>query len=270
MPGRGQRDQAPPGKSPDETDRELAGGLAAARLAQALEKDEFSLYAQPIAALGGAARYPLAEVLVRLREEENALLPPGEFFPVFEHYGMMPQLDRWVVRAVAQRLASGSSIPRFSVNLASQTYADAAFPDFLREVLAGLAPGELILEIDENDVLAQPERVVALARAAREAGAGLLVDGFGRRSVSFVPLRAIGPDFVKVDGAIVRKVLVSEVARTKLGAVLRVAGLLRYRVIAECVEEADILAKLKAMGVGYAQGFGVHRPEPMEQFAQQG
>src|SRR3954465_7407428 len=82
------------------------------RLRTALDKDEFELFCQPILALqGGGERYPLAEVLVRLREEERALVPPGEFLPVFEHYRMMPQLDRWVVPRRVKRLAHGPPPP---------------------------------------------------------------------------------------------------------------------------------------------------------------
>ena len=69
---------------------------------------------------------------MRMREEETALLPPGEFLPVFEHYRMMPQLDRWVVRNTVKRLAAGSRIPRFTVNLSSQTLADAGVPALRR------------------------------------------------------------------------------------------------------------------------------------------
>ena len=96
----------------DQTDPGLAGwDNPIARLGQALEKDEFSLYCQPILALQGAERYPMGEVLVRMREEERAMLPPGEFLPVFEHYYMMPQLDRWVVSHVVKHLARGSRLP---------------------------------------------------------------------------------------------------------------------------------------------------------------
>jgi len=77
----------------EQMDAELAGWAnPAERLHQALDKDEFTLFCQPILALTGAERYPMAEILVRLREEERALLPPGEFLPVFEHYRLMPQL----------------------------------------------------------------------------------------------------------------------------------------------------------------------------------
>src|SRR5438046_10519624 len=92
----------------------------AERLHQALEKDEFTLFCQPILALTGAERYPMAEILVRLREEERALLPPGEFLPVFEHYCLMPQLDRRVVRNTVRGSARGSRCPCFTADLFGQ------------------------------------------------------------------------------------------------------------------------------------------------------
>ncbi len=80
------------------------------QLREALAKDEFELFFQPILALSSADRYPMAEILVRMREEERALLPPGDFLPVLEHYGMMPHLNRWVVSRVIERLARGCPV----------------------------------------------------------------------------------------------------------------------------------------------------------------
>src|SRR3954463_292795 len=137
-------------------DSELVGWAdPVQRLRTALEKNEFELFCQPIAALKGGERYPLAEILVRLREEEKALVPPGEFLPVFEHYRMMPQLDRWVVRHTIKRLADGSRIPGFTVNLSGQTLEDADFPRFVAAQLSTnkVAPERLLFEIDESDVL---------------------------------------------------------------------------------------------------------------------
>ncbi|OGA10358.1 MAG: hypothetical protein A3D95_09285 [Betaproteobacteria bacterium RIFCSPHIGHO2_12_FULL_69_13] len=74
-------------------------------------------------------------------------------------------------------------------------------------------------------------------------------------------------DFVKVDGSIVRKLLTSEVARTKMNAILRVAESIGIGVVAECVEDQDVLVRLKALGVGYAQGFGVYQPQPIDSIA---
>lgn len=254
----------------DKTHAELAGfARPGGRLRQAIDRDEFALYCQPILSLFGAERYPMAEVLVRMREEEKALLPPGEFLPVLEHYRMMPQLDRWVVRHTVRRLAAGSKIKRFTVNLHGQTLEDEEFPRFVAAQLAAnrLAAGALLFEIDESDTLSRLNAAAGFAAAYHAQGGRVLVDGFGRRSVSFAAIKELRADFVKVDGSIVRKLLASEVARTKMNAILRVGKSLNYAVVAEFVEEQDILLRLKALDVPYAQGFGVLQPHPIEALA---
>jgi len=239
------------------------------RLRCALANDELVLYCQLVRALQGPEAHPIAEVLVRLREEESAMLPPGEFLPVFEHYRMMPELDRWVVRSVVRRLGRGSKVPRFSVNLSGQTLQDVEFPKFVAGELmgAGVPPRALLFEVDETDLLARPEAVGRFSAAVRTIGIGLMADSFGYRAASFSPLRPLIPDFIKVDGSITRRVLASENALRKLRAIVKAAQALDVGVIAECVEDQDILVRLKAEGVGYVQGFGVFRPHPIESVA---
>jgi EAL domain-containing protein (putative c-di-GMP-specific phosphodiesterase class I) len=248
-------------------DSELAGWSdPVKRLHGAIDNNEFELYCQPILRLAGGEGYPMAEVLVRLREEERALLPPGEFLPVFEHYRMMPQLDRWVVRHAAKHLAQGSRMACFTINVSGQTLEDDEFPRFVAGQLAThqLAATRLGFEIDEADLLVRLDAVERFAAAMKGIGALILVDGFARRGVSFSPLRNLGAQFIKVDGRLTRKVLVSQVARGKLDAILRVGERFGFGVVAECVEEQDILLRLKAMGVGYAQGFGISQPHPID------
>lgn len=248
-------------------DRELVGWSdPVERLQQALVKNELELYCQPILSLTGSERFPIAELLVRLREEEVALLPPGEFLPVFEHYGMMPQLDRWVVRSALQRLARGSKIGNLSVNISAQAIVDHEFPAFVADQLGstGVQASALIFEIDEVDVLTGFDAVARFGAAVRDTGCRLLIDGFGRRSVSFAPLKALHVAFVKVDGVIVRKLASSEIARSKMNAVVRVGEAIGIEVIGECVEGQDVLARLKGMGAGYAQGFSVYKPHPLD------
>jgi EAL domain-containing protein (putative c-di-GMP-specific phosphodiesterase class I) len=251
-------------------DSELAGWSdPVTRLRDALKNNEFELYCQPIVALAGKERLPIAEVLVRMREEERALLPPGEFLPAFEHYGMMPQLDRWVVFHAVQRLSRGSRIPRFSVNISGQTLQDAEFLPYVDAAMQkyAVAPGSLLFEIDEADVLGRLEPAVRFANAAKALGCDVLIDGFGRRSVSFNPLKVLRVDFVKVDGGIVRKLLASDIARTKMNAILRVAEALRIGVVAENVEDDKTLAALRSLNVSHAQGFGLHVPQPLDSLA---
>jgi EAL domain-containing protein (putative c-di-GMP-specific phosphodiesterase class I) len=260
----------------DQTSVELTGWpKPLQRLREALERNELTLYCQPIAALrqaAGGERFPMAEVLVRMREEERALLPPGEFLPVFEHYGMMPQLDRWVLRHSVAQLVRGSRIPRLTINVSGQTLKDGAFPGFAAAELraAGLAMNAVMFEIDESDVLARAEPAASFAAAVKAQGGGVLIDGFCRRAMSFAPFKALRPDFVKVDGSVIRKLLTSGAAQTKLKAVVRVADALGIGVVAECVEEQDLLGRLQALDVGYAQGFGIFQPQPIEKVVAKG
>jgi len=251
-------------------DSELAGWSdPVARIREALKKNEFELYCQPIAALPSAQEHPMGEVLVRMREEERALLPPGEFLPAFEHYGMMPQLDRWVVFHTVQRLGRGSRINRFTVNVSAQTLEDAEFLPYVEAATQKyrVPPASIGFEIEESDVLARLEAAVRFANAAKALGCGVLIDGFGRRAASFTPLKVLRADYVKVDGSIVRKLVTSEIARTKMNAILRVAEALRIGVVAECVEDENILARLRAMKVSHAQGFGIRPPQPVDSVA---
>lgn len=254
----------------DQMSRELTGWSDPfERLRHALDRDELQLYCQPILALRPPGGFVMAEVLIRLREEEALMLPPGDFLPVFEHFGMMPELDRWVVRHVVRWLAGArpGGFRTFSINISVQTIGEPEFPEFVAAELRNMRvpPAALTFEVEESSVLARAESAVQFAAAVKRAGCKVAIDGFGQRSVSFAPLKTLRVDYVKVDGSIVRNLLRSSVAEQKLKAVVRVGEAIGVGVIAECVEETDILARLKGLGVGYAQGFGIARPAPIAQ-----
>lgn len=258
-----------PDKFLEQMDHELTGWSdLAERLERALQHDELLLFAQPIESLRERGTFPIAETLVRLREEEAAMLPPGAFLPVFEHCGMMPELDRWVIHRVIAALARGSRVPKFSINISGQTLGDAGFSHALSKDLerAGVNPDALVFEIDENDLLARPDAAARFSAAVKAIGCRLLFDGFGRRSVSFEPLKTLRVDYVKVDGVIIRKLASSDVARSKLNAISRVGEVIGVGVIGECVEDDNVIELLKTAGVGYAQGFGISRPQAIEGF----
>lgn len=233
-----------------------------AYLRQALADNAFVVYCQPICALGEPLTYPLAEALVRLREEETALCPPGEFLPVLEHYGLMPELDRWVVRTVLQHMSRGMQ-PSFSVNLSSQTLADGAFPAFVvRELKASGVPAErLLFEIDEPDVLPPANRRFCAALGA--CGIGVIIDGFGRSADLVEPLQTPSLKYVKVCSSLTRQ-LSGASLNEELRALLQVTAGMGIKVIAECVEDAPTLMALQTRGVGFAQGFGVRAPHPID------
>jgi EAL domain-containing protein (putative c-di-GMP-specific phosphodiesterase class I) len=252
-------------------DRELLGwDQPAARLREALDKDHLCLYVQPIvelrAEVAPSRKVAMVEILVRLREEEARMLPPGDFLPAFEHFRMMAELDRWVLGSALRRLAAGGPVSTISVNASSQTLEAPGFAAFAAAQLkqTGVNPAALVIEIDEMDVIDRRSAAERFAAELRAIGCRVTLDGFARRSVSFEALKLLRADFVKVDGSIIRKVTRSASAAAKLKAIQRVGEMSGIGVVAECVEEAEVMGALKLLKIGYAQGFGVGRPEPIE------
>lgn len=236
------------------------------RLVRTLERNELALFAQPILSLHEPDTIAMAEVLVRLREDEEVMLPPGGFLPLFDHFRLAPRLDRWVARQAVSWLAQSPRVRSLAINIAAQTLTD---PDFLRALAdelarAKLTPAALVLEIREQDALERTQAVTAFAAAARGMGCRLTLDGFGRRSVSLSPLETIRPDFVKVDGAIMRSLQTSSSARNKLGAIVGIAKAIRAAVIGGWVESAENLDQLRASGAQFAQGFHIQVPAPIK------
>ena len=208
----------------------LADPLASLR--RALDHDGLQIFCQPIRALRtGEDRFSMAEVLVRLREEEDAPPPPGDFLPVFEHYRMMCELDCWVVRKTVERIVAAlpGSIWCFCINVSSQSL----------------------------------DATARSAAAVHAIGCEAVIDGFAPRSVSFLARKALQPAYVKIDGAVVRKIGVSSVAQLKMKSIVRVGAVTGIGIIAECVEQQAVIEQLTDLSVGYAQGFGIAVPQPI-------
>jgi EAL domain-containing protein (putative c-di-GMP-specific phosphodiesterase class I) len=232
-----------------------------ARLQEALRRDEFELYLQPIVALEHPRDWHMAEVLIRLRQEERALLPPGEFLPAFELFGMLPLLDCWVLRKVAQRQATSAA--RFAINVSGQTLEHEGFLRLLNDL--AVRRGSLLFEIEESDIVLRPHAAQRFCEAVRAAGGAIVVDGFGRRALSFASFAHLQPEFVKIDGSLTRTMASDESCVLRVQTIRRLGEALGAGLIAECVETQDVLLQLDSLGVGYAQGWGVCRPQPMDE-----
>lgn len=231
-----------------------------AKLREALRRDEFELYLQPIAELPRRGSWRMAEVLIRLRQEERALLPPGDFLPAFELFGMLPLLDAWVLRKVVQRRAA----VRLSINVSAQTLEHEGFLRLLADT--GAPRGSLLFEVEESDIALHAQDAQRFCEAARASGAAIVIDGFGRGGLSFAALAGLRPEFVKIDGALTRPLAAGdEGALVRLQTICRLAEAARVALIAESVEEPEVLRKLESLGITHAQGYGVCAPQPMEE-----
>lgn len=238
------------------------------RLHKAFQNDEFMLFGQSIVPLDGMKKMPFhLEILIRLREEEQNLTPPGAFIPMLEYFDMMPALDRWVIRHTARWWQSRRGVPNtvLNINLAPETLDSTEFPGFVEHRLreSEMPAGAICFEVIGADIAAGSSEAVASVESLKALGCQFAVTAFGRDAISFDALRLIGATSVKIDGALVREMGRDQVALTKVRSIQRVCSKAGVQTIAEFVEEAETLNSLKTIGIDYVQGYGVAKPEPL-------
>ena len=251
---------------------QVSGQKDANRIIAAIEKGDFHLFCQlitPLSASPGATGH--YEILVRLAEEEEGMMPPGAFFPLAEKYGLMPQLDRWVVQHVTEWVAlqhpqgwpQDGSI--FFINVSAATVTDPGFPEFLQLTLLeyGVAGAALCFEVTGTELSSRSADVAEFARQVRQCGCRVAVCGFGREQILFDLIRGFQVDFLKIDGSIVLNLLRDPLYLARVTAIDRVAKKIGVRTIAELVEDEETIARLKEIGIDFAQGFGISKPGPL-------
>lgn len=240
-----------------------------ARLQKALNNDDFLLYSQRIIAI---ADYPedqyCLEILLRLREEEDNMLPPGGFFPVAEALGMLEDIDRWVVRRTVTWCAESAktnNVPMCCINLSSDALLNPDFAVFVRAQLKQhkVHGSRLCFEITEPDVIAHPEAARKFIRALKPQGCQFTLDNFGSVKVSFAHIKDLPIDYLKVDGSIIQNIRTSTGDFARAQAISLTCQRLGIRAIAQSVESKSVLARLREIGFDHAQGFGISHPEPI-------
>ena len=245
-------------------------------LERALKDNLFLLYAQKILPLKSGSLDPVCyEVLLRLKQEEDNLLPPGGFFDVAESLGMLEQIDRWVVRALlmwcATRLKTNpdNPLPMMCINISGAALANPTFTNVVRKELelSGVPPRALCFEIDERDLTEHPAAAKDFVAALKPLGCRFTLDSFGSVKVSFMHLNGLPVDFVKIDGVIIDSMLQGPLGAATVKAINLVCNEVGIRTIAEFVETKETLDKLREIGVDYVQGFGIARPEPISKIA---
>ncbi len=242
--------------------------ISASRVIQAIEEDKFCLYCQVIIPMKQSENMCTHhEILIRMSEEEDNLIPPGTFLPFVEKYKMMPRLDRWVVSYVLQWLSSHQlpSGSLFFINVAKDTLCDPDFPDFVRGELqsTGISAEILCFEVEESDMSSGLIDASMFVSKIRDYGCRIALCGFGRDPSSFDLLKNLKLDFLKIDGNMVCYMFQDQINLAKVTAINRVAHTIGIQTVAEQVETDDVIVKLREIGVDLAQGFGLGRPYPL-------
>ncbi|MEM6455322.1 MAG: EAL domain-containing protein [Acidobacteriota bacterium] len=239
-----------------------------ARIHRALKKGRFCLYRQPIvstAAVAAGAPPPFYEILIRMLDADGGPIPPGAFIPAAERFHLIADIDRWVVRTALRQLADdGGASYAITLNLSGQSLSESRFLDFVVEQVAasGVDPQRVCFEITETAAVAHLARVRRFIDGLRAAGCRFILDDFGSGLSSFAYLQQLPVDLLKIDGAFVRDMVRDPLQRAIVGAVHHVAGVLELGTVGEFVEDEATLEALRAIGVDYAQGYHIQRPEP--------
>ena len=242
----------------------------AARIEQALDENRFVLFAQRIVPLNGVPSGLYAEVLLRMVDGDGSLVQPSAFLPAAERFHFASRIDRWVLRhaiGALQSLPSLCVVDTLCVNLSGQSIGDRVFHrqtiDILTRAGADICQ-RLCLEITETAAVTSIADADAFISQVRALGVRIALDDFGAGSSSFGYLKNLDIDLIKIDGQFVRDVIedpMDDVAVRCFVEVARVAGV---GTVAEFVDRVEVLDRVREIGVDYAQGYFLHRPEPIE------
>ncbi|WP_444926582.1 EAL domain-containing protein [Microbulbifer sp. TRSA002] len=234
-----------------------------AEIHAALREDRLMLYRQPVVSLKGDRNVHHYEILVRMRGRDGGVISPGLFLPAAERYGLIEEVDRWVIRRVfdymAQEQRLGMGGINYAVNISGISLGDETFADFVLQSLsdAGVTPSRVQFEITETSAINNLERALIFIHKLRAAGCSFALDDFGRGVSSLAYLRQLPVDFLKIDGSFVRNMLEDEIDSAMVSTIDHLAKRMGISTIAEYVESPELMEKLSQMGVDYAQGFGI-------------
>lgn len=208
------------------------------------------------------------ELLVRLHERDGQLVLPGVFLPTAERYGLMPLLDRWVIKqalALAGRFQQAGRPLRLSVNLSGQSFIDPRLIDELETALreAALTPGTLCLEITELAAVAELDVAEQSIRRLKEAGCLFALDDFGAGLASYAYLKHLPVSHLKIDGSLVRQLEQEPLDRAVVEAINHLGHAVGIRTVAKFVETDELLRRLREIGVDYVQGYAIGTPQPV-------
>lgn len=231
-------------------------------ISDALASGRFLLLYQPIISLDPEQSQPhkRAEILLRMLDGTGSPITPGAFMPAALRFGLMQQIDRWVIERV---LASYPHIFMqnpdlvLSLNLSAPSIADESLGDFILQMFDRTVakPQQICFEIAETALSHNLVSARQLIERLQDRGCSFALDDFGSGLASFTTLKDLRMDFVKIDGNLIRDIDSDEIDFAMVESINSMAHLLGIKTIAESVEGESSIEKLKLIGIDYAQGY---------------
>ena len=236
------------------------------RIRNALENDKFVLHFQPIFRLTGRAVVHY-EVLLRMIDEDGSLIPPDAFLDVAERFGMIREIDQWVLRnaLAAQAQSETAAAPlSLAINLSGRHFGDPDVLQWVNKFLqeTGANPSRIIFEITETAAVENLVQATSFISALHAMGCRLALDDFGVGFSSFHYLKHLPVDIIKLDGSFIRNLASDSFDRVFVKAMSDMAKGLNIQSVAEFVEDEDVISVLVALGVDMGQGYHLGRPRP--------
>ena len=260
----------------EKMDKELARQkgemLWATRLVEAINRDKFELFCQPIVPIHSpVAEYRQYEILLRLREDDGSLTLPGAFIPAAERFNLITSVDRWVVDKVfafLQELNRDDEI-LFSINLSGPSLGDRTLLNHIEERLKNgdVSGHQLCFEITESAAIVSLTAARHFMEQLKAYGCCFSLDDFGSGMSSFSYLKTLPVNYLKIDGTFVQDIVVDAVDHAMVHAIHQIAQTMGVKTIAEFVENQQILDELERIGVDHAQGYHIRRPFPVSEMA---
>jgi diguanylate cyclase (GGDEF)-like protein/PAS domain S-box-containing protein len=229
------------------------------RVEEAILEDRFVLYAQPIVDLRSRQTVQ-HELLLRMREADGRIVAPGEFLPVAEQYALIGEIDWWVIKRATQLAGEGCPV---QLNVSARSVCD---PDVLEHIERSIeqcrvAPGLLVFEITETAIVVDEHAARTFAERVQALGCKVALDDFGTGYGSLTYLKQIPVDYLKIDIEFVRDLARNNASRHVVQALVALAKDFGVQTVGEGVEDAETLELLAQLGVDYAQGYHIARPE---------
>ncbi|WP_081475244.1 EAL domain-containing protein [Marinobacterium stanieri] len=228
---------------------------------QALAEGRLKPWFQPIRDIhsGGVKHY---EALARLVGRDGEVYLPGQFLPAIRCSHLYPLLTRSMIE---QSLASFRDRDEMvAINMSKQDLLDEQTMAYLFDTLHAYGmEGRVLIEVLESDSIEYQDDVVDVLSRCRQMGVKVAIDDFGSGYSNFDRILKIEPDYLKIDGSLIRRIDEDEASRVLVAAICQFAVSLNIPLIAEFVESERLLPLLEEMGVSLAQGFGIGRPAPL-------
>ncbi len=250
------------------------------QIPQAIRDNRLVLHAQEIRRVDGQTpRSRHYELLVRMLDDAGGLVTPASFVPVAERYGLAPELDRAVIRQAFTWIGNltrqlrmihpdlvNEELSSFSINLSGQSLSDHELLDEVLDLfeLHAVLPGQICFEITETAVITNLQAARDFIQRLKEIGCRFALDDFGSGVSSFGYLKGLDVDYIKIDGKIVRQMQNGSVECAIVEAITHVAREMRVQTVAEFAENDWTINTLRRLGVDFAQGYFVHRPQPVD------